>query len=145
MARIDRLPFTLREASRSVDELLGRLLARHDHGSLSLTAVHALVLSRHPMPVVSLARLLRVSPQAAGRAVAELERQGLIVKGPSRTDGRMVMASRTGKGEDLVHEIREDLVATVCIMADALNEERLGDLADELAELAGIDLDRPAW
>lgn len=145
LARIDRLPFTLREASRSVDELLVRLLERHDRPHLSLNAVHALVLARHPMPVVSMARRLRISPQATGRAIGELERQGLVEKRPSPRDARALLVGRTGDGEDLMHEIREDLVVTVCIMADALSEDRLGELADELAELAHVDVDAPRW
>ncbi len=145
LARIDRLPFTLREASRSVDDLLRRLLARHDQADLSLNSVHALVLSRHPMPIVSMARRLRISPQATSRAVAELERQGLVEKHPSHRDARALLVSRTAEGEALMHEVREDLVVTVCIMADAFSEDRLGELADELAELASVDVEAPRW
>nr|WP_277352117.1 MarR family transcriptional regulator [Knoellia sp. DB2414S] len=104
-----------------------------------------MVLSRHPMPIVSMARRLRISPQATSRAVAELERRELVEKRPSPRDSRALLVSRTAEGEALMHEVREDLVVTVCIMADALSEDRLGELADELAELASVEVDNPRW
>lgn len=143
--RIDHLPFILREASRSVDELVTHLLARRGITTLSLTAVHALVVVKHPQPVVTLARRLRVSPQAAGRAVGELERAGLVEKWVGARDTRMRLVGRSEDGTALVRDLRDQFALVVSTMADAFSECRLGDLADELEELAMVDVQVPRW
>ncbi|NYG06209.1 hypothetical protein BJ986_000696 [Phycicoccus badiiscoriae] len=67
--RLDHLPFTLREASRAVDDLLAHLLRSEGHDRLPLNALHALVVAQDKRPIVSVAARLRVSPQAASRLV----------------------------------------------------------------------------
>lgn len=143
--RIDRLPFTLRQASRAVDDVLARLLEHEGLGHLSLTAVHALVLSRRAMSIASLADRLRVSPQATSRVVHILENQGLVTKERDPLDSRARLVATTAAGDGLLRDIREQLVVTVMVVAEGVGEDRLAGLSDELGELAMIEADRPRW
>lgn len=143
--RIDHLPFLLRQASRVVDDVLRRLLDRSDAGKLSLTGVHVLVLCTHPMPVVTLADRLRISPQAMSRAVAALEAEGLVEKLQDGMDARVRLVRRTSEGEELLAQLRSRFVRAVSVVSDSLPEPRLAELADQLVELAMVDLDVPRW
>jgi DNA-binding MarR family transcriptional regulator len=144
-ARIDRLPFTLRQASRAVDDLLARLLDQEGLGYLSLDAVHALVLSRRAMPIASLAHRLRVSPQATSRVVQHLEKEGLVTKERDPLDSRARLVATTAAGDELLRDIRDQLVVTVRVVAEGVGEDRLAGLSDELGELALIEADPPMW
>lgn len=143
--RIDRLPFTLRQASKAIDDVLARLLEHEGLGHLSLTAVHALVLSRRAMPIASLAHRLRVSPQATGRVVQNLQRHGLVTKERDPLDSRARLVATTAAGDELLRDIREQLVVTVMVVADGVGEDRLAGLSDELGELALIESGHRRW
>ncbi|MDU0314818.1 MarR family transcriptional regulator [Phycicoccus sp. M110.8] len=143
--RLDHLPFTLREASRSVDQLLAHLLRRADVTDLPLAAVHLVVLARTPRPVVALAGRLRVSAQAAGRMVSVLEGRGLVTRTVDPTDRRQRLVGTTEKGEALLRQVRGQLFVAVSLVADDLGDERLVTLVGELADLAMIEPDRAPW
>ena len=144
--RIDHLPFTLREASRAVDDVLLRLLDRAGATSVSLTALHLLVLARRGGPIASLAHPLRVSPQAAGRIVKELAGRGLVDTAASPMDARARLVSTTPEGEELLRELRRHLFVAVTVVADSVGEERVVALADELAQLALVHPSPPpSW
>lgn len=142
--RIDHLPFTLREASRAVDDVLLRLLDQAEATTLSLTALHLLVLARRGGPIASLAHRLRISPQAAGRIVKELAARGLVDTAASPMDARARLVSTTPEGEELLGELRRHLFVAVTAVADSVGEDRLVALADELAQLAMVDASPPA-
>ncbi|MFC8503885.1 MarR family winged helix-turn-helix transcriptional regulator [Pedococcus sp. NPDC057267] len=143
--QLDHLPFALREASRSVDDLVAHLLRREAVTDLPLTAVHLLVLARTPRPVVALASRLRVSPQAAGRMVSVLERRGLVERAVDPMDRRQRLVSTTEAGEALLRMVRRQLFVAVSLVADDLGDERLVALVGELADLAMIEPDRVPW
>lgn len=143
--RLDHLPFTLREASRSVDQLVAHLLRRADVTDLPLAAVHLVVLARNPRPVVALAGRLRVSAQAAGRMVSVLEGRGLVTRSVDPTDRRQRLVGTTERGEALLREVRRQLFVGVSLVADDLGDERLVTLVSELADLAMIEPDRVPW
>jgi DNA-binding MarR family transcriptional regulator len=137
--RLDHLPFTLREASRAVDDLLRRLLEQDDLATISLTTVHALVAARHGRPIVSIADRLRISPQSAGRCVRVLVDRELVTVATSPIDARVKLVEPTEAGERLLLDLRRSLYVAVCLVNDELGEHRLGPLADELASLALLD------
>jgi DNA-binding MarR family transcriptional regulator len=137
--RLDHLPFTLREASRAVDDVLSRLLDQDGFRELSLTTLHALVVARQGQPIVGIAHRLRVSPQAAGRAVRLLVDRGLATTYPSPMDARAKLVEPTPEGEELLLDLRRSLFVAVCLVDDDLRAGRLVALADELAALALLE------
>ncbi|KRE54977.1 MarR family winged helix-turn-helix transcriptional regulator [Phycicoccus sp. Soil748] len=144
--RIDHLPFTLREASRAVDDVLAKLLDRASVTNLPLTALHVLVLARRGGPIVSVAHRLRISPQATSRLVKELVGRGLVDTAPSPLDARARLVTTTPEGEELLGELRRQLFVAVTTVAESVGEDRLVAMADELAVLALVEADRPlAW
>ena len=127
--RLDHLPFTLREASRAVDDVLTRQLRSDRLTDLPLTAIHALVASRYGKPIVRVAARLRISPQAAGRAVRLLADRGLATTSPSRVDARVRLVEPTEEGEQLLRDLRRSLLVAVSVVTDSVGDERLLSLS----------------
>jgi DNA-binding MarR family transcriptional regulator len=54
-----------------------------------------------PLSLGEAAALTHMDPAATGRQIKELEREGLVVRGPSMQDGRVTVVRVTEKGADV--------------------------------------------
>ncbi len=104
------LPRLLREFSRDFDERIGSGLAAR--GYPGVRAAHSTVLANLGMGVVrvtDLAARARVTQQAMGKLLKELERQGYVARDVDSTDKRARAIRLTQRGEELA----QDSVAVV--------------------------------
>ena len=88
-----------------------------------LSALSVLVF-RGPLTMGELARAEQVTPATISRLVAELERQGLVLRSSDETDARVRLVRPTAEGKKLLHEGRRRRVAR---LAAVLAELGVGD------------------
>ncbi|WP_026792695.1 MarR family winged helix-turn-helix transcriptional regulator [Pleomorphomonas oryzae] len=88
------------ELTMAVGQLLRRLRSETNPDGLSWSQSTALArLERGgPTTTADLARAEAVKPQSMGATLAELEREGLVMRHPHPTDGRQVLFALTGAG-----------------------------------------------
>ena len=79
--------------------------------------------------VAALARLEQISPQSMGATLAGLEARGLVARSPDPDDGRRIVLSVTGAGQQVLRDKRS---ARTEQLAQALSA---GFTAAELAQL----------
>ena len=147
-ARVESLPFLLRQAAVATDRLLTGLAAGGAGGELDglgASAVHILALVRTGRPVTALAESLRISPQAAGRVVARLEQRGLLWRYPHDLDARVRIVELTDEGADAVAAIHDALEDALHVLGDVLAPERIAPLLQDLEALAEIGEERHPW
>ena len=92
----------------SIGLLLRRLRQVPAEGELTLPESAALTRLHRGGPATSsaLAKLEQISPQSMGATLAALEARGLVERHPDPDDGRRVVLSITGAGQQLVHNKR---------------------------------------
>jgi DNA-binding MarR family transcriptional regulator len=93
-----------------------------------------------PLPLTRLAAVERVSPPAMTKTVAALARAGLVRRERSRTDRRVVRASATAAGRELLERGRAARVALIAELLAELSERdrrTLRRAARLLLELVG--------
>jgi len=88
-----------------------------------------------PLSISALAERMGVTQQAASKAVAELERRGLLRRGPDPADARTRLLHLTDQAENAVAAARKHRAALEKELAVEFGEERV---ADAKALLAGI-------
>ncbi|MFK0247422.1 MarR family winged helix-turn-helix transcriptional regulator [Amycolatopsis azurea] len=88
-----------------------------------------------PLSISALAERMGVTQQAASKAVAELERRGLLRREPDPADARTRLLHLTERAENAVVAAREHRAALEKELADEFGQERV---ADAKALLAGI-------
>ena len=79
--------------------------------------------------IAALARLEQISPQSMGATLAGLEARGLVARSPDPDDGRRIVLSVTGAGQQVLRDKRS---ARAEQLAQALSA---GFTAAELAQL----------
>ena len=87
--------------------------------------------------LTDLAERARLTKQAVGEAVAELEQLGYIERVPDPEDGRAKIIRLTARGEDAARMGRRLFAEIEAEWAERFGEERIADLracAEEIAE-----------
>lgn len=130
-----RVGYLLKRAQRALRSRIGEALA-----DLDLTAPQYAVLAnleqRPGMSNAELARRSFVTPQTMIRIVTGLEDRGLVIRAPRPDNRRVLKASLTRRGSELV-ELAELAAAPVeRLIGMGLSDEEVGALAQHLAELA---------
>jgi DNA-binding MarR family transcriptional regulator len=94
------LETTVTELSLAIGQLLRRLRAEANPDGLTWSQTVALSRLERAgwMTTAELARAESVKPQSMGATLAELEREGLVVRQPHPTDGRQVLFALTDEG-----------------------------------------------
>ncbi|MGE9781914.1 MarR family winged helix-turn-helix transcriptional regulator [Janibacter sp. G368] len=101
-------------AQQLVHERVESVLRPHDLTFARFEILRLLAFSRRSeMPMSRLGSLLQVHATSVTSAVARLEKQGLVERRQSPDDGRVVLASLTTKGANLVEDATQDLNAQV--------------------------------
>ena len=115
----------------SIGLLRRRLRQVRPEGELTLPEIAALArLDRSgPATASALARLEQISPQSMGATLAGLEARGLVARSPDPDDGRRIVLSVTGAGQQVLRDKRS---ARAEQLAQALSA---GFTAAELAQL----------
>jgi len=115
----------------SIGLLRRRLRQVRPEGELTLPEIAALArLDRSgPATASALARLEQISPQSMGATLAGLEARGLVARSPDPGDGRRIVLSVTGAGQQVLRDKRS---ARTEQLAQALSA---GFTAAELAQL----------
>ncbi len=102
----------LREVAAALQMSIGLLRRRlrqvRPEGELTLPEVAALArLDRSgPATASALARLEQISPQSMGATLAGLEARGLVARSPDPDDGRRIVLSVTGAGQQVLRDKR---------------------------------------
>lgn len=97
-------------AQQLVHERVEAVLRPHDLTFARFEILRLLAFSRRrEMPMSRLGSLLQVHATSVTSAVARLEKQGLVERRQSPDDGRVVLASLTTKGADVVESATQDL------------------------------------
>jgi DNA-binding MarR family transcriptional regulator len=115
----------------SIGLLRRRLRQVRPEGELTLPEIAALARLDRAGPATAsmLARLEQISPQSMGATLAGLEARGLVVRSPDPDDGRRVLLSVTGAGQQVLRDKRS---ARTGQLAQALSA---GFTPAELAQL----------
>jgi DNA-binding MarR family transcriptional regulator len=115
----------------SIGLLRRRLRQVRPEGELTLPEVAALARLERAGPATAsaLARLEQISPQSMGATLAGLEARGLVARSPDPDDGRRVVLSVTGAGQQVLRDKRS---ARTGQLAQALSA---GFTPAELAQL----------
>lgn len=101
---------TLVRAHQLVQERVEEVLRPHGLTFARYEILRLLAFSRRrSMPMHRLGSLLQVHPTSVSSAVARLERQGLVVRERRASDRRVVLASLTAAGAELVESVTTDL------------------------------------
>lgn len=101
-------------AQQLVHERVEAVLRPHDLTFARFEILRLLAFSRRrEMPMSRLGSLLQVHATSVTSAVVRLEKQGLVERRQSPDDGRVVLASITAKGANLVESATHDLNAQV--------------------------------
>ncbi|UTT65691.1 MarR family transcriptional regulator [Janibacter sp. CX7] len=101
-------------AQQLVHERVEAVLRPHDLTFARFEILRLLAFSRRrEMPMSRLGSLLQVHATSVTSAVVRLEKQGLVERRQSPDDGRVVLASITAKGANLVESATQDLNAQV--------------------------------
>ncbi|MDG2304414.1 MAG: MarR family winged helix-turn-helix transcriptional regulator [Candidatus Binatia bacterium] len=112
-------------------------------GYTGLTKAHSVVLTHLPLGgarVTDLARTARVTKQAIGPLVTDMERLGYVERLRDPSDARAKIVRFTEKGLGLVQDAREVVAETWSQYAEILGEERLEAVREGLDEiLARLD------
>jgi DNA-binding MarR family transcriptional regulator len=97
-----------------------------------------------PQPVSVLADRLAVSQQAASKAVADLERRGLVERQVDPDDARVRLVALSERGWQAVEGARAARQAIVAELAAVLGPQRWKrferDLAEVLGHVGGLDV-----
>lgn len=94
-----------------------------------------------PKPISSLAELEQVSSPAITKMVTSMEEQGLVWRGPSEFDRRVVLVNATAAGKKVLERGRAARVRAVGELFDELSEDEL-DTVRQAAELIERSLER---
>jgi DNA-binding MarR family transcriptional regulator len=95
--------------------------------------------------VSELAVHLGMTRQAAGQLVDELEAKGYVERRPHPDDGRARLVVLTDRGWACTRAAEQAAAEAIGIWADALGEDRLRALRDDLVRVAPVGRLRPTW
>lgn len=101
-------------AQQLIHERVESVLRPHDLTFARFEILRLLAFSRrHEMPMSRLGSLLQVHATSVTSAVSRLEKQGLVARRPGPDDRRVVLASLTAKGGEVIESATRDLNARV--------------------------------
>jgi DNA-binding MarR family transcriptional regulator len=124
-------PDVVADRLHSVAIHLLRQLRREDEasglGAARLSALSVVVFAG-PLTVGELARAEQVRSPTMSRVVADLEAKGLVTRGPSPSDGRVVTVTATAKGRTVMQVGRRRRVATLTQRLEGLSTRDLAVL-----------------
>jgi DNA-binding MarR family transcriptional regulator len=137
------LPRLLREFSRDFDHLIHQGLSKRGYGNIR--AAHSTVFSNLGMGAVrvtELAQRARVTQQAMGKMLKELERMGYIARDIDSSDKRAREIRLTESGIELAHASAEVIAQVRQLYAQRIGEQELNDLEARLrSAMASLNLD----
>ncbi len=118
------------ELRAALGVLYRRLRQTREVGDLSLSESTALSrLDRQgPITAAELARLEQVSPQSIGTTLQSLETRGLIQRAPDPGDGRRMILSLTGGGEETLRSKRTARTEQLTRALETLSEQERAQL-----------------
>jgi DNA-binding MarR family transcriptional regulator len=124
------------------DELRRRMTAQ---GSGDLRFNDGVVLQHvlaAPLSITDLAERMGVTQQAASKAVADMERRGLLVREPSPGDARVKLLHLTDRADRAVQAARAQRAALDAELADEFGADRIDQTRALLAAIvARFDVD----
>ncbi|MEP6666353.1 MAG: MarR family transcriptional regulator [Nocardioidaceae bacterium] len=126
---------TLR-ASRA--ERVATLEGLHERGYADVTLTDTTLLANldnEGMTISALARKSGTTRQAASQQVAQLEREGYVVREPDIADARALKVMRTKKGQALLSEALEIVAGLEADYTRVLGRRGMGDLKSLLKAL----------
>jgi DNA-binding MarR family transcriptional regulator len=129
----------LREFSRDFERRVWEQLA--DRGFSDIRPSHSQVfanLALGAVRVTELAARARVSQQAMGKMLKELERMGYVARDIDQADRRAREIRLTPKGIDLAETCLEVVAAVRGEYESRVGARRLADLEDRLREVVGL-------
>ena len=130
----------IRRFNRLFTRRIGVLREGLLHSSYSLTEARVLfeLANREELSASELVRELGLDPGYMSRTVGGLERQGLVEKVRSETDGRRRILSLTAKGEEAFEVLDSRSREEVSEMLGALSEEEQRRLLEAMRTIEGI-------
>lgn len=143
------LPLQLFAAFRAIIDAAHADLARHGHPDVK--PMHGFVfqaIGTHGTTAVELGARLGVSKQAAGKTIANLEKQGYVERGTDPNDARRKTVRLTAKGLDMLAVSARSFDAIQARWAETIGVERLTAMQEDLRTLAPGELfrlDVPGW
>lgn len=146
MTDIDDLPFRLlRAGSTLVERIHTAMVAR---GYDDLRPAHGFAFARiapDGATASEVAAHLGMTKQAAAQLLDELARKGYVERRPHPDDGRARLVVLTDKGRAATRTATEAAAEAVRPWAEAVGQERLGRLSEDLGTFAGAGRLRPVW
>ncbi len=134
----DNLPRLLREFSRDYEARVNAALVKRGYGDIRSTHSHVLAnLGMGAVRVTELAERARVTQQAMGKMLKELERMGYVVRDVDSRDKRARAIRLTDRGTALA---RDCLAAVEQVRGDyvrRIGAEELDRLEDSLRDAIG--------
>ena len=132
----------VRRFNRFYTGIVGALDEGHRHSKFSLTEVRVLFeLAQRARPnVAEIGRDLRLDAGYLSRLIKDLERQGLVERTPSPSDGRQTLLSLTGDGSATVTELdarASAAIATLLANQTAAQQHQLLDAVRTIERLLG--------
>ncbi|SDD02740.1 MarR family winged helix-turn-helix transcriptional regulator [Glycomyces harbinensis] len=143
------LPLLLFAAFRDAIDRAHADLAEHGHPDVR--PMHGFVfqaIGTHGTTAVELAARLGVTKQAAGKTITALERQGYLERAADPRDARAKKVRLTARGIEVLELSERAFDAVQAQWAQAVGEQRLADLREDLRTLAPGELfrlDAPGW
>lgn len=130
----------IRRFNRLFTRRIGVLREGLLHSSYSLTEARVLfeLANREELSASELVRELGLDPGYMSRTVGGLERQGLVEKVRSETDGRRRILSLTAEGEEAFEVLDSRSREEVSEMLGALSEEEQRRLLEAMRTIEGI-------
>lgn len=137
-ARVRRPPADVLRLATALARTPGlvRRLARHDGLSLTSLATLATLERIGPARVGELAGSEDVTQPAMTQLVSRLQARGLLDRQPDPTDGRVVVVALTGRGRELILDLRG---ARAHALADRMMLLDPGDRASLIAALPALE------
>lgn len=88
--------------------------------------------------LTGLAESARMTKQAVGEVVSELERLGYVRRGPDRTDGRAKIVRLTPRGMEATLAAREAFASVEEELAERVGPRRIAELRETLEAVAAL-------
>ncbi len=135
----NNMPRLLREFSRDFERRIWERLASRGYPDIrpSHSAVFA-NLGLGAVRVTELAKRARVTQQAMGKMLKELERMGYVVRDPDPSDRRAIEIHLTQRGIELAADSLQVVDEVYALYAAKIGAKKLSELEERLREAVGL-------